>query len=193
MSTPSYPSTFHLIGKDKNLEKFLLLAILVHIALYTIECTPIFTKNFQIQIRKLRKNNVEQFLYLITAIIIFVVASNLGFNATPFTESFHELKLFVYIYVISLAVAFICNSLCAMGEPIIPLIDSNGEPPLPGIYPNGVPYLSKTRNRFFFNIAQYLIDISYKIQTIILSYIGIGIVAAYTVAYPFGLLSRSLE
>lgn len=193
MSTETFGETFSLIGKDKNLERFLIVIALIHVGLYTIECTPIFTKNFQIQIRKLRKNNIEQFLYLVSAIIVFVVASNLGFNATPFTESFYELKLFVYIYVISLVVAFICNSLCAMSEPIIPLLDSNGEPPLPGIYPNGVPYLSKTRNNFFFNIAQYLLDISYKIQTIILSFIGIGIVAAYTVAYPFGLLSRSLN
>jgi hypothetical protein len=163
--------------------------------LYTIECTPIFTKNFQIQVRKLRKNNIEQFLYLITAIIVFVVASGLGFNATGFTESFQELKLFVYIYVISLVIAFICNALCAMTEPVVPQLDSNGEPPTPvfGIYPNGIPYLSKTRNNFFFNIAQYLLEVSYKIQSIILSFIGIGIVAAYTVAYPFGLLSRSLQ
>jgi hypothetical protein len=82
-----------------------------------------------------------------------------------------------------------------MTEPVVPQLDSNGEPPIPvfGIYPNGIPYLSKTRNNFFFNIAQYLLEVSYKIQSIILSFIGIGIVAAYTVAYPFGLLSRSLQ
>ena len=188
------PSTFSLIGKDKNLEKFLLALILIHITLYTIENTPIFTKNIQIQVRKIRKNNIEQGLYLVSAIIIFVVSASLGFRAAGFTESYHELKLFGYIYVISLLVAFICNSLCAMTEPSVPLLDSNGEPPVPvfGNYPNGTPFLSSKKNNFFFNIAQYLINISYRIQQIILSYIGIGIVAGYTVAYPFGLLSRSL-
>jgi hypothetical protein len=191
----SQSKIFSLIGKDKNLEMFLLATIIVHMTLYTIESTSLFTKNFQIQVRKLRKNNIEQFLYLVTSIIVFVVASGLGFNATSFTESFEELKLFVYVYVTSLVIAFICNALCAMTEPVIPQLDSNGEPPTPflGNYPNGVPFLSKNRNSFFFNIAQYLLEVSYKIQSIILSFIGIGIVAAYTVAYPFGLLSRSLQ
>jgi hypothetical protein len=191
----SQSAIFSLIKNDKNLQRFFIATVLVHMTLYTIECTHMFTKNFQVQVRKLRKNNIEQFLYLISAIVIFVVASGLGFNATSFTDSFHELKYFVYIYVASLVVAFVCNSLCAMTEPVIPLLDANGEPPTPtfGAYPNGVPFLSKERNNFFFNIAQYLLQISYKIQSLILSYIGIGIVAAYTVAYPFGLLSRSLQ
>jgi len=204
MSSTSKPilPVFSLLGRDKNLEKFLLVLILIHITLYIIECTSIFTKNLQIQIRKVRKNNIEQGLYLVSAIIIFVVSSSLGFRAATFTESYHELKLFGYIYIISLFIAFICNSLCSMSEPIIPQLDSNGEPPPPvyngfinkWIFPtsNGVPFLSRVKNNFFFNIAQYLIDISYRIQQIILSYIGIGIVAGYTVAYPFGLLSRSL-
>lgn len=187
---------FSLIKNDKNLKRFFIVTILVHMALYTIECTHMFTKNFQVQVRKLRKNNIEQFLYLISAIVVFVVASGLGFYATSFTDSYHQLKFFVYIYVASLIIAFVCNSLCAMTEPVIPLLDANGEPPEPsllGAYPNGVPFLSRNRNNFFFNIAQYLLEVSYKIQSLILSFIGIGIVAAYTVAYPFGLLSRSLQ
>jgi hypothetical protein len=173
-----------LIGKDKKLEKFLLILICIHIAFYTIEGTEIFTTNFRTQIRKLRKNNVEQGLYLVSAIVIFVVSSGLGFKAADFTQSFHELKFFGVIYITSLVIEFICNSLCAMTE--------NGNVP-GGLDPKvGDPFLSRQKNKFFFNIAQYLIETSNRVQEIILSYIAIGIVAGYTVAYPFGLLSRSL-
>ena len=192
MSVDDTSSIFHLIGKDKKLEFFLLLLLGIHIGLYVIECTSTFTKNFQIQVRKIRKNNIEQFLYLISAIIVFVVGANLGFHAKGFSESFSELQLFFYIYIASLIIAFICNSLCSMTEPVIPLLDANGEVP-ESPFPNGIPYLSKERNKFFFDVAQYLLQITYKIQSLMLSYIGIGIVAAYTVSYPFGLLSKSLK
>ena len=71
------------------------------------------------------------------------------------------------------------------------LIDGNGETPTVP-YPNGVPYLSPTRNVFFYHVAQYLLTMTYQIQTLILSYFSFGIVASYTASFSLGLLSRSL-
>jgi hypothetical protein len=179
------------IKKDKGLIQFLLILIVIHISFYTIENTSVFTKNFQVQIQKIRKNNVEQLLYLVCAIVVFVVGAELGFTAAGFSECYRRLSFFFQIYIASLLIAFICNSLCAQTAPLISLIDGNGETPkVP--YPNGVPFLSPTRNKFFYTVAQYLLTMTYQVQTLILSYFSFGIVASYTASYSLGLLSRSL-
>jgi hypothetical protein len=179
------------IKKDKELIRFLIILIVIHITFYTIENTTVFTKNLQVQIQKVRKNNVEQLLYLVCAIIIFVVGAELGFKGAGFRESYDKLSIFFEIYVASLIIAFICNSLCAQTAPIVSLIDGNGETPTEP-YPNGVPYLSPTRNVFFYHVAQYLLTMTYQVQTLILSYFSFGIVASYTASFSLGLLSRSL-
>ncbi len=179
------------IKKDKELIRFLLILIVIHICFYTIENTSVFTRNLQVQIQKVRKNNVEQLLYLVCAIIIFVVGAELGFKAAGFRECYTRLSFFFEIYIASLIIAFICNSLCAQTAPIVSLIDGNGETPTVP-YPNGVPYLSPTRNVFFYHVAQYLLTMTYQIQTLILSYFSFGIVASYTASFSLGLLSRSL-
>jgi len=73
---------------------------------------------------------------------------------------------------------------------VAPLNENGNIPTLP--YPNGVPFLSNSRNKFFFTVAQYLLEITFQMQTIILSYFSFGLVASYTASYALGLLSRSL-
>jgi hypothetical protein len=180
-----------LFKKDKTMVKFLLTLLIIHASLYTIENTSTFTLNFQTQVKKIRLNNIEKLLYLVVAIVVFVVGANLGFKGAGFAESYKELAIFFEIYIASLLVAFICNSLCAMTEPLIAPLNENGNvPTFP--FPNGTPYLSPTRNKFFFTVAQYLLTITFQMQTILLSYFSFGLVASYTASYSLGLLSRSL-
>lgn len=176
---------------DKEMVKFLLILLVLHASLYTIENVDAFTKNMRVQVQKIRKNNIETLLYLICAIIVFVYGAELGFKGAGFSECYSKLSFFFKIYIASLIIAFVCNILCAQTAPLISLLNANGEPPN-APYPNGVPFLSKKRSAFFFTIAQYLLEVTYQIQTIILSYFSFGVVASYTASYSLGLLSRSL-
>ena len=71
--------------------------------------------------------------------------------------------------------------------------------PVPLLYesitgqPVGTPILSPTKLKFLYWLAQYLLVVCNQIQTVMLSYFSFGFVGAYTVAYPLGLLSRSLQ
>ena len=164
--------------------------------------------NYLVQINKLRVNNIEKLLYLGASIGVFVVGANLGFRAADFQEMYKELNVLLMVYIASLVVSFLCNLISANTPPT--LGNDNGVAPTPPqiyyssadifrLFPLQYPgtknqgTVSPNRLGFVFWTTQWLLIITDLIQTVLLSYFSFGLVGAYTSAYPFGLLARSLK
>lgn len=164
--------------------------------------------NYLVQVNKLRVNNIEKLLYLGASIGIFVLGANLGFRAADFQEMYEELNVLLMVYIASLVISYVCNLLCANTPPT--LENDNGVAPTPPLiyydsadilklfplqYPGSKNQgtVSPTKLGFVFWTAQWLLIITDLIQTVLLSYFSFGLVGAYTSAYPFGLLARSLR
>lgn len=198
------------IVKDRDMAEFLVLTLFLHALCYTLENSRVVNENIRIQLNKVRTNNIEKLQYFATSVGVFVIGAHLGFKAGKFIDVYNALKIVFTVYVISLIVSFVCNFLCAMKQATI--TSENGFPPdekgsfppvtgLPGPllyetltgYPVGTPILSPTKLKFLYWLAQYLLVVCNQIQTVMLSYFSFGFVGAYTVAYPLGLLSRSLQ
>ena len=188
--------------------EFLVLTTLLHALCFTLENSRIINENIRIQLNKVRTNNIEKLQYFATSVGVFVIGAHLGFSAGKFIDVYNALKIVFSVYIASLVVSFVCNFLCAMKQTTI--VSANGYPPdgtFPSIIGNdgpilyalatgnpvGTPILSPTKLKFLYWTAQYLLVISNQIQTVMLSYFSFGFVGAYTVAYPLGLLSRSLQ
>jgi hypothetical protein len=164
--------------------------------------------NYLVQVNKLRVNNIEKLMYLGASIGVFVLGANLGFRAADFQEMYKELNVLLMVYIASLLISFLCNLLCANTPPT--LESDNGSAPTPpltyfssadifNLLPLKFPgtrnqgTVSPTKLSFVFWTAQWLLIITDLIQTVLLSYFSFGLVGAYTSAYPFGLLARSLK
>ena len=193
------------IVKDRDMAEFLVLMTFLHCICFTFENSRIVNVNIRTQLNKVRVNNIEKLQYFATSVGVFVIGAHLGFNAGKFIDVYNALKIVFAVYVASLLASFVCNFLCAMKQATI--VSANGYPPDgtfppiigPLLYPLvtgnpiGAPTLSPTKLKFLYWTAQYLLVISNQIQTVMLSYFSFGFVGAYTVAYPLGLLSRSLQ
>lgn len=193
--------------------KFLVLMSFFHVLSFTLENSRIVNENVRIQLNKVRVNNIEKLQYFATSVGVFVVGAQLGFDAANFPDVYSALKLVFAVYVGSLLVSLVCNFLCAMKQTTV--LSSNGFPPdIQGTFPPlvgtgsfvghleyalltgepvGSPILSRTSHKLLYWTAQYLLVVCNQIQTVMLSYFSFGFVGAYTVAYPLGLLSRSLQ
>ena len=161
--------------------------------------------NWRVQLTKIRVNNIEKLMYLGASIGVFVVGANLGFKAASFRTMYSELNLIFAVYLASLFISYWCNWICANqpGNELqpngTPPIDANGRyVTLAGAPTTITPTLnqglvSPTRLGFVFWSAQWLLTICNLGQDVLLSYFSFGLVGAYTAAYPFGLLARSLS
>jgi hypothetical protein len=211
-----FNDTVQFIVKDRDMAEFLVITVFAHALCYTLENSRIMNQNIRIQLNKVRTNNIEKLQYFATSVGVFVIGAQLGFNAGKFIDVYRALRIVFAVYIASLVVSFICNWLCAMKQAT--LTSENGFPPetngtfppvigenpsTPVLYetfynlltgfPVGEPILSPTRRKFLYWFAQYLLVVCNQIQTVMLSYFSFGFVGAYTVAYPLGLLSRSLQ
>ena len=163
--------------------------------------------NWIVQLTKLRENNLEKLMYLGTSIGVFVVGANLGFQAAGCAQMYRELNLIFMVYIASIAISYWANWLCAnqQGNPL----NANGDPPFDRnakfVNMSGAPVIpensafsknqgivSPYKTPLVFWSAQWLLIITNLIQSVLLSYFSFGLVGAYTSAYPFGLLARSL-